>query len=115
VNPTAHRVRCRNAATSVQPVRSIRQTVASERSADLWVEWHARFHDNDSRHLPSTENRFHELALAVSKHRDVIDEIYRCVVCTVVAAGTDVIFPAEIRVRYVGQVSSAVTAGGRIN
>ena len=58
---------------------------------------------------------FTKLLRAVPEERDVIDEVDCRIVRAVISARSNVVFPSQIGVGHVAEISAAVAAGGGID
>ncbi len=110
------RLRVRDFPYQVWPVRDIaaREETGDVATIDAQIERNTRFHSDDAGERPSAYNCLHEVAGAVPRKWDVINEVNECDIGTVEDRWTDVVFPAHIRIGDVIQVEavSAITGCG---
>src|SRR5690349_23995467 len=74
--PLLHRVRIRDVAGEIRPVRArIKRNAADVSSALCDVNGHSRLHRHDARQFPSTQRRLEEPVIAVLEERQLVIEV----------------------------------------
>src|SRR5579883_1300601 len=110
----ANRMLVGNRAGQIRPIGAAHK-VAALIAAKAEVQRQTGLHRDDAGHLPTADRAAHEAALAVAKHRYVIDEVDDGHVAAVVAAGTIVIDPSGVGIGNAAQVAAAAARCRWIN